>query len=80
MFLGVFKVKKIPNLNSPHYTKYFDTKILHFGSLNLFQRQLFFSKSESSDPFSLLHQKKRKRKNKIWYQNVFFENCRDLIT
>jgi hypothetical protein len=42
MFLGVFKVKKIPNLNSPHYTKYFDTKILHFGSLNLFQRQLFF--------------------------------------
>jgi hypothetical protein len=36
-FLGLFKVKKILNLNPPRYVEPFDTKTVCFGDLNLHQ-------------------------------------------
>ena len=34
VFSQTLKVKKIPNMNSPHQMKLFDTNIIHFGGLN----------------------------------------------
>jgi len=48
----------------------FDTKIDHFSGLNLSQHQLFLSKLEFSNPLS---PPKRKKKNKVWHQNIFFK-------
>lgn len=61
VFLGVLKVKKkkiTPNLNFPHHTEPFATKINHFSGQNLYPLQLSFSKLESNDSLSL-HKKKR---------------------
>jgi len=41
-FLGYFKVKKSPNMNSPHQMEPFNRKIECFGALNLHQ-QYFLS-------------------------------------
>jgi len=34
VFSQTLKVKKTPDMNSPHQIKLFDTNIVHFGGLN----------------------------------------------
>jgi hypothetical protein len=50
----------------------FDIKIECFGGQNHRRQQLCFSKRELGHLFSLLHKKTKNKKNKVWYQNLFF--------
>ena len=59
----------------------FNTKTDRFCGLNPSQCQPFLSKPKSSNPLSLLHRKKtKKKKNKVSYQNVFKKKYRDRLT
>ena len=60
-FSSRFQGKKIHNLKThpPHHIEPFDIKIDYFDGQNHHQQQLSFSKLESIDLFSLLHQKNK---------------------
>lgn len=65
VFLGVFKVRKILNLNPSYNVKLFDIKIDRFYDRNCHWPQLSLSKLEPSDlPFPPPEKKLKKRKMK----------------
>jgi hypothetical protein len=66
IFLGVFKVKKILNLNSSHHIKSFDTKTT-IWVIGFLTNRDFFSKLElvTSSLFSNQKQKQDRKISKI---------------
>jgi hypothetical protein len=57
--------------------KLFDKKIDRFSSQNRRQRQLSLSHNLMTPFLSFISKKLKKRKNKVWYQNVMYKNYRD---
>jgi len=64
-FIGVFKEKKTPNLNPPHYLEYFNIKIDYFGSLNLLPTTTFSLSQNSTISLLFSTQKELKKENEI---------------
>jgi hypothetical protein len=68
-FVGYFKVKKSPNMNSPHQMEPFNRKIERFGALNLHQQYFFLHLNPTTSFSSLSNQGLKNNKNKFLYQN-----------
>ena len=67
VFLVIFKVKKIHNLNPPHHMEPFDIKINRFGATN----GSFLSLSRNLATLSLHLERTKNDGNEVWYQNIF---------